>query len=112
MSKNYPTKEAIDFDGGVLAIKHFGAMGNSISRRMVPGKLLVIAVEKEEGAIKGTKAAEPVIDARIVMSGKAPEGEHQPEDGDLIKYQRGGQQVNIESVEMTLINYSQILYFP
>lgn len=82
-----------------------------ISRRMIPERLLIVPVEKKEGIIKVPDTKKLVIDAKIIMSGKAPEGEHQPEDGDLIKCTMGGQPVNIDGVEMTLIHYSQILYF-
>lgn len=84
----------------------------SLTRRMIPEKLLIVPVEeKQDGLVFVPKKKTEVIEAKIIMSGKAPDGEHQPEDGDLIQCSMGGQPVNIDGVYMTLIHYSQILYF-
>lgn len=88
---------------------------SEITRRMIPGKLLVVDADQDrENDIVIPKSisglASKTREVRVILSGKAPEGEAQIEDGQLLKVHTGGTAVDVDGVTMTMINYSQILY--
>lgn len=81
-----------------------------MNRRTIPGKLLVIKIDEPEGAIIKIKKKTEVVRSKVFMAGRAPEEEAQIEDGQIIQHLIGGQSAFIDDVDMTLIDWSQILY--
>ena len=78
------------------------------SRRSIPENLLVVPI-KNESVIK-TFETPKTIDVEVVLAGRAPEGEFQAKDGDRLSVLRGGQKVWIGDIELTQIDYKQILF--
>lgn len=81
-----------------------------MNRRTIPGKLLVVKIDEPEGTIIKIKKKTETVQSKVLMAGKAPEGEYQIEDGQIIQHLMGGQSVFIDDVDMMLIDWSQILY--
>ncbi len=81
-----------------------------MNRRMIPGKLLVFPENKSADSLIKVEYVKPSIDVKVYLSGKAPEGEPQIEDGQIIKIIPGGQKYDINGSIMLLIPYSQVLY--
>lgn len=79
------------------------------SRRSIPEKLLVVPIENES-VIKIIGDLPKTIDVKVILTGRSPEGEPQPNDGDKLTIIRGGRKVNIGDIELTQIDYKQILY--
>lgn len=81
-----------------------------MTRRTIPGKLLVIKVNEPEGIIKKLEKKTEVVRSMVVLAGRAPEDENQIEDGMIVQHTMGGQKVTLDDMEHTLIGWEQILY--
>ena len=78
------------------------------SRRSIPEKLLVVPIKRESVIVVTDNLKS--IDVNVVLAGRAPEGEPQVKDGDRLSVIRGGQKVWIGDIELTQIDYKQILF--
>ena len=84
--------------------------GVELNPRMIQGKVFVSVYEEPVGSVIRIKTNRNAVLGKVYMSGKAPEGETQLEEGNIVQYSLGGQKVQVGAQVLTFIDYKQVLY--